>query len=177
MAKFIFTELVDPTKIRIETARLGAGTGAANNWDDKEAGKFVKLTAESRYDLCAVGDPIEGRVNSVEAATQDGYSIGGVQHNGRCQVTFDGLQATPGVGAVAIGDYVVCGTVVAKGTALTAAANVVKATMQPGITEAATVGDVNDMLKVGMYAWRVVSLGSAGTGAVGTTGIIQRTAG
>ena len=56
MAKFMFTELVDISDVF--TARLGAGTGAANNIDDKEVGKFVKLAGESRYDLCAAGNEI-----------------------------------------------------------------------------------------------------------------------
>lgn len=175
MAKFQMGERLKLTATH--TARLGAGTGAANNWDDKEVGKFVKLAGDSRYDLCSVGDPIEGYLESIEPATQDGYSIGAVRKDDYKEVTFDGLQATPGTGTLAVGDYVVTGTVSAKGTALTAAAKVCKATMQPGVTEAGAVGDVNDMLKVAMYAWRVVSLGSAGTGAVGTTGVIERVSG
>lgn len=157
MPKFIFTELVDLS--RVITARLGAGSGAANNWDDKEVGKFTKLVAESRHDLCAVGNEIEGRVSSLEPSTQDGFTIGSVQTGGRFEVTFDGLQATPGTGTVLLGDYVVCGTVVAKGTALTGPARVCKAT--------AAGNTLN-------HKWRVVSLGSAGTGAVGTTGLIER---
>lgn len=172
MPKFLFTELVD-SRDRVYTARTGAGTGAANNWDDKEVGKLVKLVGDSRYDLCALGDAIEGRVEAMEAATQDAYSIGSIRVNGRMEVTFDGSQAA-GTGALAVGDYVVVGTVVAKGTALTGPAKVRKATIQPGITEAAAVADVNDQLALAMKAWRVVSLGSAGTGAVGTTGVIER---
>lgn len=173
MAKFQMKELILVTAL---TARLGAGTGAANNVTDKEVGKPVKLVGDSRYDLCAAGDPIERFIVSMEAATLDGYSIGSVigSVGDRKEVTFDGLQATPGTGTVALGDYVVTGTVVAKDTALTVPAKVCKATQQPGVTEAAVVGDVNDQLKVAMYAWRVVSLGSAGTGAVGTTGTIER---
>jgi hypothetical protein len=174
MAKFLMQELIlpgDPI-----TARLGAGTGSANWIDDKEVGKPVKYVAESRYDLCAAGDPIEGRINAVEAATMDNYSIGSVQQKGRLQVTFDGLQATPGTGTVTVGGFVVTGTVVAKGTALTAGVpmKVTLATQQPGVTEAGAVTDVNDQLKVALYAWRVVSLGSAGTGAVGTVGVVER---
>ena len=82
-----------------------------------------------------------------------------MQEEGRFAVTFDGLQGTPGVGVVAIGDYVVTGTPVAKGTALTVPPRVCKAT-------AAATGII--------FKWRVVSLGTAGTGAVGTTGVIQR---
>lgn len=171
MAKFQMQELIlpgDPI-----TSRLGAGTGAGNWIDDKEVGKPVKFVAESRYDLCAAGDPIEGRIAAVEAATLDNFSIGTVQQKGRMSVVFDGLQATPGTGTVALGDYVVTGTVVAKGTALAAAMKVTKATQQPGSVPA-------DLTAAGLqarnaiYAWRVVSLGSVGTGAVGTTGVVER---
>ena len=157
MAKFMFTELVDISDVF--TARLGAGTGAGNNVDDKEVGKFVKLAGESRYDLCAAGNEIEARIVAVGVATLDGYTIGSIAPEGRMEVTFDGLQATPGTGTVALGDYVVCGTVVAKGTGLTAPAKVCKAT--------AAGNTLN-------HKWRVVSLGSVGTGAVGTTGLIER---
>lgn len=158
MAKFLMTELVDIAQV--VTARLG-GTPVAGNTNgltDTEVGKFVKLVAESRYDNCAAGNEIEGRISSVETAPQDGISIGGVMMKGRFQVTFDGLQATPGTGTIAIGDYVVCGTVVAKLTALTAPAKVCKATSAGNLLN---------------FKWRVVSLGSAGTGAVGTTGVIE----
>lgn len=155
MAKFQMQELIvtDP-----ETARLGAGTGASNHLTDLEIGKAVKLVADSRYNLVAVEDAIEGFITAVESYTADNFSIGSVQTDGRKKVTFDGLQATPGTGVVAVGDYVVAGTPVAKGTALTAPVKVCKATSQTP----------------GAFAWRVVSLGSAGTGAVGTVGVIER---
>lgn len=189
MTKFIMKETI--LQGDVKTARFGAGTGAANNWDDKERGKFVKLAAESRYDLCAAGDPIEGIVTSVENGTADGYTVGGVADEGYKSVTFDGLEATPGTGVVALGDYVVCGTVVAKGTALSGPAKVCKATAQPGTAVVSTLAGadtaaavktvldaalatVADAEKNSLHAWRVVSLGSAGTGAVGTTGIIER---
>lgn len=155
MAKFQFQELIVTEP---ETARLGAGTGAANNVTDAEIGKPVKLVGDSRYDLCAAGDAIEGFITAVESYTADGYSIGSVQFTDRKAVTFDGLQGTPGTGTVAVGDYVVAGTAVAKGTALSVPAKVCKATSQA----------------VAHFTWRVVSLGSAGSGAVGTTGVIER---
>lgn len=158
MAKFQMQPLVATEPF---TARLGAGSGSANNLDDKEIGKIVKLAGESRYDLVAAGDPIEGFIAAVEDATADGFTIGSVDagNGGGCKrVTFDGLQGTPGTGVVAVGDYVVAGTPVAKGTALSESARVCRATSQTP----------------GAFAWRVVSLGSAGTGAVGTTGVIQR---
>jgi hypothetical protein len=173
MAKFKMTELINPY-VPAETARLGSGSGSANYHTDKEVGKFVKFAGDSRYDLAAAGDPIEGFIESVEAASLDDFSIGSVRiarSGERKAVTLDGLQATPGVGVIAIGDYVVVGTVVAKGTALTGPAKVCKATQQPGITEAGAVTDVNDQLKVAMFAWRLVA--ATGT-AVGSTGVIEK---
>lgn len=167
MAKFKMGVTV-PTG-SVDTARMGT-TGA--KLVDNDKGKFVKLAADSQYDMCAVGDPIEGVFIALEPATQDGYAIGSVQKGGRVEAICDGLQATPGTGDIAVGDYVVTGTVVAAGTALTTGPRVCKATYQPGVTEAAVVGDVNDMFKVALFAWRVVSLGNAG--AVGDTCVIER---
>jgi len=146
----------------VTVARLGAGNTANDRYSDVESGKLVKLVAESRFDLCAAGDPIEGVVVAVETATSGGYSIGGVARGEpgctKIFATADGLQATPGVGAIAVGDYVVAGTATAKGTALTAYPKVCKATAQT----------------LAFYMWRVVSLGQTGTGAVGTTIVIEK---
>lgn len=184
MAKFQFQETI--TSVDVFSARLGANTVAINGtFDDKEVNKPVKQVGESRYDLCAAGDPIEGFITSMEAASVDGYAFGSVGKAGRKTVTFDGLQATPGTGTLAVGDYVVTGTVVAKGTVLPGAPKVCKATNQPGATVTSAdnvVGNINaaiakvvDAQKNTVFAWRVVSLGSAGTGAVGTTGVIEAT--
>ena len=113
MAKFQFKELIVTTP---ETARLGAGETEGDRLSDADVGKIVKLAGDSRYNLVAAGDAIEGVIAAVESYTADGYSIGSVQVKDRKEVTFDGLQATPGTGTVAVGDYVVCGTVVAAGT-------------------------------------------------------------
>ena len=157
MPKFIFTELVDlSTQI---TARLGAGTGAANHLDDKEVGKLVRQVADSRYDLCPQASEIEGRISGIETAPQDNYTLGTVQRDGRFEVTFDGLQATVGVGNIAINDYVLASSPVAKGTPLSG---------PPRVCRATAAGNTLN------HKWRVVSLGSAGTGAPGTTGLIER---
>ena len=141
------------------TARLGAGTGSANNLSDLDVNKIVKLSAESTYDLAVAGDDIEGVITSVESAPQNGWSIGGVSTKfDMMSVTFDGLQAS-GAGALAIGDYVVAGAITVKGTAVAGYPKVRKAT-------AAGTG-LN-------HKFRVVSLGAAGTGAVGTVGTIMR---
>ena len=153
MAKFQMKELIGTEPI---TARLGAGSGSANYVTDVEIGKSVKLAGDSQYNLCAAGDQIEGFVAAVETYTADDFSIGSVQLAGRKRVTLDGLQATPGTGTCAIGDYVVAGTAVAKGTALTVPPKVCKATTQTGM----------------YFAWRIVSL--EGTGAVGQIAVIER---
>lgn len=142
----------------IVAVRLGAGNSEAQRMDYKEVGKFVKLAGESRYNLSAVGNDIEGVIYAVELAPQNGFSIGSVMTEGRVFATFDGLQATPGTGVLAIGDYVVTGTPVAKGTELTGYPKVCKAT-DAGAS---------------VFKWRVVSLGAAGSGAVGTSGVIER---
>lgn len=156
MAKFKFGVILNEDTMF--TARLGDSTTPATNpLADADVGKFVKMIGDSQYGLCAVGNEIEGVMNSVNVATQDGYAIGGVQREGRVAVTLDGLQATPGVGVIAVGDYVVAGTVVARGTALgSAKPKVCKAT--------ATAAEL-------VHKWRVVSLD--GTTAVGQTGLIE----
>jgi hypothetical protein len=192
MAKLLITETIHSEKV--QTVRLAAGTNtasAANTYDQKEQGKIVKFVGESRYALAAAGDQIEGFITTVEGGRMDDYSWGGKVSTGVKEVTFDGLEATAGTGTVALGDFVVCGTVVAAGTALSAPAKVCKATNQPGVAIVSTVAtaDTAAAVKVQLdavlalaadaqansrFAWKVVSLGSAGTGAVGTTGMIER---
>lgn len=185
MAKFKMTELIQGDAL---TARLGAGSGSANYVTDVEIGKAVKLIGDSQYGLCAAGDPIEAFIVAVESATLDDFSIGSVYTEGRKRVMLDGLQATPGTGVIAVGDYVVCGTVVAKGTAV-GTQKVCKATNQPGVAFVSTVGAadtaaaiktkidlalvaVAEAQKNGAFGWRVVSL--EGTTAVGQYATIER---
>lgn len=153
MAKFKMSVLV-PTG-QVDTARVGA-TGSTVALTEANVGKFFKLTADSQYAMCAVTNPIEGVLIAVDPATRDGYVIGSVQKGGRIDALCDGLQATPGTGTIAVGDLVVCGTVVADGTALTTAPKVCKATAQTAA----------------VFNWRVVSLGNAG--AVGDTCVIEK---
>jgi len=155
MAKFKFGVPV-ATNSDVVTARVGSAADLAGRLVDADMGKFAKLAGDSQYGLCAAGDPIEGVFVALEPATQDGWAIGSVQKNGRVQAVCDGLQATAGTGTIAIGDYVVTGTAVAAGTALTAYPKVCKATAQTATP----------------MMWRVVSLGVAG--AVGDTCVIER---
>jgi len=165
MAKAQFGELIPTEGI---STRLGSGSGDQLPnavYADTEVGKFVKLSAGSRYQLSAAGDPIEGFIGSTEPATIDGYCFGTVYDKGRKRVVLDGLQATPGTGTVAVGDVVVTGTVVAKGTALTAPAKVCK------MTDPTTVGG---LLAVAIKPiWRVVEIFGA-SGTVGTQALIER---
>ena len=180
MAKFQFQETVVNEYDEAFTVRFGV-TGASGNVTDKEVGKFAKLAAASgsgndlrgsQYTLCAQGDPIEAVVLGVETPTQDGYTIASVVDCGLKHVKFDGLQATAGTGTIVLGDYVVCGTVVVKGTSLgTDVAKVCKATEQPGSTPAALV-NAGTQAKNAMFAWRVESFET--DGAVGSFGIIRR---
>lgn len=159
MPKFQMDELIGHTA---ETARLGAGTASNQRFNDKDMGKLVKLVGDSRFDLCSTGDDIEARVSSVNTATMDGYSVGGVTRGSRFKVVLDGAQAD-GTGNIAIGDYVVAGPQDALNTALTSAyAKVRKATNQ------ATA-------KASPFAWRVVAIVS-GSGAAGSVGVIERLA-
>lgn len=142
----------------VHPVRLGAGSGSANNLTTADEGKLIKLVAESRYDLCAAGDAIEGVIYAIEPATSGGFTIGGRVNKGMIFAIADGLQATPGTGAIAVGDYVVAGSITAKGTRLVSFPKVCKATSQTP----------------GAHAWRVVSLTAVGTGAVGTQIVIER---
>lgn len=154
------------------TVRLGAN--AAGKFLPQDVGKFVKLAGESQYDLCAAGDPMEQIVLAVDTALSGGQSVGAVIDDGLMFVLADGIQATPGTGTIAIGDYVVCGTVTAKGTILPLGIpKVCKATLQPG-TDPASTAAASNLIKQSLYAWRVESLGVAGTGAVGSMIAIRR---
>lgn len=161
MAKFKFLPLLNPYAVA-KTARLADGPGATNLLSKLDNGKFVKFVGDSMYGLCAVGDPIEAEIGVADdIPPQDGYTIGSLNEaaNTRLLVTLDGVQATPATGVVALGDYVVAGTIVARGTSLLGVApKVCKATALPG--------DI-------VYKWRVVSFVS-GTGAVGQTAVIER---
>ena len=172
MPKFKFKELMGAEPF---TTRLGAGSvnsTPANAYTDKEIGKFAKLSGTDAYVLCAVGDPIQGVITAVESYTADDFSIGSVDPQGRKRVLLDGSQAA-GTGSIAVGDYVVCGTPVAKDTALTPSTppKVRKATNQPGAVPADLTAAGQQALNA-IFAWRLISFDSAG--AVGDFGIIER---
>ncbi len=159
MAKFLITPTTQ-NQITV-TARLG-GNALATRANDNDVGKGVKLVGDSNYGLLAAADAIEGVITSVETGIYDGYSLGGVQSKGYIDATAYGLQATPGTGAITVGQYVLAAAPAAiqvKET-LSTTLRVVSATNQATAATAA-------------FKARVVSLGPVGTGAVGTAIVIE----
>ena len=159
MPKFLITPTTQ-NQITV-TARLG-GNAAGTRANDNDVGKGVKLVGDSNYGLLAVADAIEGVITSVETGVYDGYSLGGVQSKGYIDATAYGLQATPGTGAITVGQYVLAAAPAAiqvKET-LSTTLRVVSATNQATAATAA-------------FKARVVSLGPVGTGAVGTAIVIE----
>lgn len=144
-----------------KTARVSDGTTGvtASFLGRLDQGKFVKLIADSQYGLCAQGNEIEGVLDTADdLPNSDGFAMGGIKDRGQFIATFDGLQATAGSGTIAVGDYVVCGSVTPRGTVLPGPPKVCKAT-------AAATGIV--------FKWRVVSI-LTGSGAVGGTGCVEQ---
>jgi hypothetical protein len=91
------------------TERLGNNTGQFSAATD--VGKPVKLSGDTVV-LCASGDVPYGFIESIEAGTTDGYSIGTVL----CLPGHEFL-CTDSAGSLAVGGLVKAGTAVALGTA------------------------------------------------------------
>ena len=161
MAKFLISPTTGSFPQNIITARLGAGA-SNTRFTDVDVGKGVKLVGDSRYGLLSAADPIEGICTSVEAGVYDTYVIGGVQTKGYVNATAYGLQATPGTGVIAVGEYVYAAAPAAVQVAetLSTTLRVVSATTQ------ATAAGLP-------FKARAVSLGPVGTGAVGTAIVIE----
>lgn len=153
---------IDPTihSEKIISARLG-GNAPGTRATDNDVGKFVKLIGESNYGLVSSADPIEGIITSVETGVYDLFVTGGVVRSGIFAATANGLQATPGVGVIAVGEYVYA-------TAPNAI-QVADATTPRKVVSATTQATAAALPRKA----RVLSLGSAGTGAVGTTIMVE----
>lgn len=144
--------LVDTRLMGVKTDALG--TSATDFSSDTDVGKGVKLGAAA-YVVVAKADEIEGIVNSVENGTKNGgFSWGGVQTEGHAEAVI-GASQTP---AAAVGQYVINDTPIALGTA--------------GAIQVFSAG--TGYVAPTKFLWRIISLGTAGTGAVGTTVIIER---
>ena len=78
MADFAFNLLThSPERLNVISSRLGASPAA--KLTDQDVKKAVKLGPNSNHVLCAEGNEIEGFVDSVDSATNGGYSFGGVK--------------------------------------------------------------------------------------------------
>lgn len=119
-----------------ETENLGNNTG---QYSSNDIGKAVKYNGDI-MELCAANNPIVGFVQSVEAGTKDGHSIGSVRKKGR-------QKALDEAGTLTVGDIVVSGTPGALNTL--ALHNVV---VEP------TAGDA------GQYTWTVIGVTGSGAG-------------
>ena len=159
MAKFLITPTTQ-NQITV-TARLG-GNALATRANDNDVGKGVKLVGDSNYGLLAAADAIEGVITSVETGIYDGYSLGGVQSKGYIDATAYGLQATPGTGAITVGQY---------GLAAAPAAIQVKETLSTTLRVVSATNQAT--AATAAFKARVVSLGPVGTGAVGTAIVIE----
>lgn len=105
--------------IPARTELIGAATADANS---RDVGKPVKLNGAA-VTLAGYGDEIYGFIESVEAGTKNGYSVGGVLCDRGCEA-----YARDEAGTLAVGDFVVGGTPTALKTALpVTGANVIKA--------------------------------------------------
>jgi len=88
-----------------DTENLGNNT---KQFSDKDIGKSVKYNGD-QMDPCADGDEIAGFVQSVNMATSDGHSVGGVRTDGRAEALDE-------AGTLAVDDFVVAGTAGVLGT-------------------------------------------------------------
>jgi hypothetical protein len=156
MSKFFITPTVHSEKV--VTARIG-GNVLATRANDNDVGKPVKLVGDSNYGLCAVNDPIQGIVKSVETGLYDGFYLGGVQTKGYIYAVADGSQAA-GTGSLTVGQYVLAAAPEAIQVAKAAAYLKVRSATDQGVAAAAP------------FKARVVSLADS-NGAVGTTVVIE----
>lgn len=145
---FVFDETMYMDQRRIESAALGASSGAP--FTSKDVGKAVKRGTVQNFVPVAGGNEIEGFVTSVEVMTvNDGFSFGGVQRGGTIQAAIGANQgATP----AAVNDYVVADTPVALGTA--------------GLAQVKTGTPAK-------FLWRIIRIIS-GTGAAGSVVLLER---
>lgn len=155
MQKLRITPTIHSEKVR----SVNLGADANSKYGHEEIGKPVKLIATDTYGLTSDGDCIEGIITSSEYATNggtaEGRSVGGVVSSGYFEFVVTGAP-------VAVKDFVVAAANPARGTALADNRffNAKKAADYAAVAEHP-------------YKSRVVSLGKAGTGAVGTVCVAE----
>lgn len=154
---FTFGVLVNMSEDSIISAALGAN--AAGKLTDKDIGKAVKLAGDSRYEVCADGNDIEGIVAAIEPHTVNaGLGFGSVQTQGRV------VASNAGAAPIAVGAYVVAAAQPAVGTEIALLTTGTQTGTRP-VPVKAGAGTV--------FKWRVIAL-LGGAGAVGTPILIER---
>lgn len=114
MNQFDFNVLThSPERLNVISAKLGPDVNT--KYSDLDKKKAVKAQAGGKYILCADGDDLDGFIDSVEAATQDGYSFGGVAR-GNVGFRVEAQVAADVVVPLVFGDLVVAGTQLARGS-------------------------------------------------------------
>lgn len=136
---------IDPYR-PARTELIGTSSGDASSTD---VGKAVKLSGAGTV-LCADGDEIYGFIESVNAGTSNGYSVGGVLCSSGNQV----YATDAGVGtssALTVGDLAVASTQAAFGTAAASTGTPVK---------------VASGSEAGIHRWQVVAVYTTPAGGV-----------
>jgi hypothetical protein len=148
MADFAFNVLAQsPDRLNVVSSKLGPNV--ATKYTQLDTGKAVKLGAAANHVMCAAGDELEGFIDSVDAATAQGFSFGGVARCTRGS-RVDAQVGAGQAGNLALGALVVADTQLAIGT---------KGRAQ---------------VKAGAPAvnkWRVINV--RGTGAAGTMVVLE----
>lgn len=114
MAEFAFNVLAQsPDRLNVVSSKLGPNV--ATKYSQADTGKAVKLGTAANHVLCVAGDDLEGFIDSVDAATQNGFSFGGVARCTRGS-RVDAQVGAGQAGNLALGALVVADTQLAIGT-------------------------------------------------------------
>lgn len=149
MADFEFNVLThSPERLNVISSRLGPNP--ATKYTDKDVKKAVKLGANANHVLCEAGDEIQGFIDSVDAATNGGYSFGGVARCNRGTRVEAVIGATQGATPARVDDLVVADDQLAVGT--------------KGLPRVKTGNPSR-------HLWRILNV--RGTGATGTVVVLE----
>lgn len=149
MADFAFNVLThSPERLNVISSRLGPNP--ATKYTDQDKRKAVKLAAGSTHVLCSEGDEIQGFIDSVDAATNGGYSFGGVARCNRGFRVEAQIGAHQGPTPAALDDLVVADAQLPVGT--------------KGLPQVKTGNPSR-------HLWRIMAL--RGNGAAGTIVVLE----
>ncbi|MCY1361249.1 hypothetical protein D9M69_479090 [compost metagenome] len=149
MADFAFNVLThSPERLNVISTKLGPD--ADTKYTDKDKKKAVKLGSAANHVFCAGGDEIEGFIDSIEVATEGGFSFGGVARGNRGFRVEAQIGVNQGATPAAVGDLVVADVQLARGTV--------------GLPQVKTGTPAR-------HLWRIMSV--RGTGAAGTVVVLE----